>query len=122
MVPFEVNLAGRGKRTIGSIYLSPTNHVREEGMRGYMKQLPPPIKLMKDFSMGKQKTSTSGKILEQILDKFLLCLNEKEETYYTAYDGCKSTIDLTLNNSSRNDWVQEYDFRGSDHLLIILRN
>ena len=43
------------------------------------------------------KTSTRGKMLEQILNKFyLLCLNEKKETYYRANDDCKSTIDLTL--------------------------
>ena len=35
--------------------------------------------------------------MEEILDRFnILCLNEKEKTYYRAYDSCKMTIDLTL--------------------------
>ena len=50
---------------------------------------------------GSKKMSPSGRMLEKILDSYdLLCLNEKEETYYRAYDGCKSTIDLTLVNLS----------------------
>ena len=49
--------------------------------------------------MGSEKTRTREKILEQLLDKFnLLWLNEKEETFYKSYDGCKSTIDLILAN------------------------
>ena len=37
--------------------------------------------------------------MKKIVDRFnLLCLNEKEETYYRAYDGYKLTIDLTLAN------------------------
>ena len=43
--------------------------------------------------------STRRRIIEKILDIYnLSSLNEKEETYYRAYAGCKSTIDLTLPN------------------------
>ena len=43
--------------------------------------------------------STRGKMFQKILDRFnLLCLNEKEETYYRAYNGCEFTLDLTLAN------------------------
>ena len=43
--------------------------------------------------------STRERRIEKILDRYnLLCLDEKEKTYYRAYDGCKSTIYLTLAN------------------------
>ena len=46
-----------------------------------------------------EKMSTTERMLEKILDRYnLLCLNEKEETYYRVYEGCKLTIDLTLAN------------------------
>ena len=67
-------------------------------------------------------TSTRGKVLEQILDKFnFLCLDEKEEAYYRAYDGCKSTIDLTLANISITPEMIEsngYNLRNSDSFLM----
>ena len=57
------------------------------------------------------------------LDKFnLLCLNEKEETYYRAFDGIKSNIDLTLTSitiAPEYRWSKEYELRGSDHFSII---
>ena len=43
--------------------------------------------------------STRGRMMEKILDRYnLLCIMKKEETYYRANNGCKSTIDLTLAN------------------------
>ena len=95
-----------GKRTIGLIYLPPTDQVREENMRDLLNQLSPPIIWMGDFNVQNplwrtKKSCTGGKIRQKIQDKFnLLCLNEKEETYYRAYEGCKSTIDLTFANIS----------------------
>ena len=57
--------------------------------------------------------SIRGRMLDKTLDRFnFLCLNKKEETYYRAYDGCKSTIDLTLINltiASEYKWNKEYD-------------
>ena len=36
-------------------------------------------------------------MIEKIVDDYnLLCLNDKEETYYKVHDGCKFTIDLTV--------------------------
>ena len=50
-------------------------------------------------SMEKSKNKQNKKNAREILDRFnLLCLDEKEKTYYKAYDGCKLTIDLTLAN------------------------
>ena len=47
----------------------------------------------------RDKSSTRETMLENVLDRNnLLCLNEKKETYYRAYNGCKSTIDQTLAN------------------------
>ena len=77
----------------------PTDHVRKEDMRDLLNQHPRPIILMENFNAhntlwGCEKTSARWKMLEQILDELnLFCLNENEETYYRAYDGCKSTID-----------------------------
>ena len=58
--------------------------------------------LLRDFHAhnplwGSKKMSTRGGMLEKILDEFnFLCLNEKEETYYRALDGCKSTKDVAI--------------------------
>ena len=53
-------------------------------------------------------------MLEKILDRFnILYLNEKEETYYRAYNGYKSTIDLPLPNLTKAPEYKlnkEYDF------------
>ena len=52
-------------------------------------------------------------------------LNKKEETYYRAYNDCKSTIDLTLANLTialEYKWSKEYKFRVSDHFYIIIED
>ena len=53
-----------------------------------MNQLPTPIIMMGDFNAhntvwGGDKTSARGKIID---DYNLLCLNNKEETYYRTHD------------------------------------
>ena len=68
----EVYLAGKGKRSIGSIYLSLTDHVREEYRRDLLNHLPSPIMLMEYFNAdnplwGSKNTSTRGKMLKKIL-------------------------------------------------------
>ena len=64
------------------------------------------------------------RMLEKFLEKYnLLCLNEKEETYYRAYDGCKSAIGLTLVYliiGPVYKCSKEYEFRGSDYFPIII--
>ena len=56
VITFEVYLAGIRKRTMGSIYLPPTDHdVREENMADLLNQLPLPIIQMGDFNAQKQK-------------------------------------------------------------------
>ena len=41
--------------------------------------------------------STIRAMMEKILNIYnLLCINKKEVTYYRAFDGRKSTIDLTI--------------------------
>ena len=75
---------------------------------------------------GSEKMSTRGRLLEKILNRYnLLCLNEKEETYNRAYDGCKSLIDLTLANLTivpEYKWSKEHKFRGIDHFPIIIED
>ena len=65
-------------------------------------------------------------MLKKILGKFnLLCLNEKDETYYRAFDGCKSTIDLAITNlalAPQFKWTKEYELGGSDHFPIIIED
>merc|ERR1711976_637296 len=112
-----------------SIYLPPTEQVTEQDLIDLLEQLPAPLILLGDFNAhnplwGSEKMSTRGRILENILDKFnLLCLNEKEETYYRAFDGIKSTIDLTLTSitiAPEYSWSKEYELRGSDYFPIFL--
>ena len=107
------------------------NTMTEENTRDCLEQLQAPMILLGDFNAhnplwGSEKMSTRGRILENILDRFnLLCLNEKEETYYRAYDGKKSTIDLTLTSTTiapEYRWSKEYKLRGSDHFPIILED
>ena len=54
-----------------------------------------------------------------------MCLNEKEETYHSADDGCKLTIDLTLSSltiAPENKWIKEYELKGSDHFVIFMKD
>ena len=122
---------GKEKRTMCSIYLPPIDLVTEEDMRDLLEQLPAPMIVLGDFNAhnplwGSEKTSTRGRMLEKIQDKFnLLCLNEKEETYYRAFDGCKSTIDLAITNlalAPQFKWTKEYELRGSDHFPILIED
>ena len=82
-----------GKRTICLM--------TEVDMRDLLEQLPAPMILLGDFNAynplwGSEKMNTRGRIQEKIFDRYnSLCFNEKEETYYRAYDGCKSTIPST---------------------------
>ena len=131
VVALEICLVGRGKRTLCSIYLPPTEQVTEQELIDLLEQLPAPLILLGDFNAhnplwGSEKMSTRGRILENILDKFnLLCLNEKEETYYRAFDGIKSTIDLTLTSitiAPEYRWSKEYELKGSDHFPIFLED
>ena len=89
------------------------------------------MKLLEDFNAhnplwGSEKTSTRGRMLEKIQDKFnLLCLNEKEETYYRAFNGSKSAIDLAIASlalTPQFKWTKEYELRRSDHFPIIIED
>ena len=124
-IALEIQPMGKGKRTICSIYLPPQDTIREEDIRELMNQLPTPIIMMGDFNAhntvwGGDKTSARGKLIEKIIDDYdLLCLNNKEETYYRTHDGSKSTIDLTLVNNTLAPsltWRKELD-----HFPIILK-
>ena len=70
--------------------------------------------------------STRRRILEKILNRYNpLYLNEKEKTYYIAYNGCKSTIDLTLANltiATEHKCSKEYNLRGSDYFPVIIED
>ena len=100
MTALLVYLVGKRKRTICSIHLPPTDQVTEEDMI-----------LLGDFNVhnplwGSKKMSARGRMLEKILDEFnLLCLNEKEEIYYRAFNGCKSTIDLEITKPSTSSTI-----------------
>ena len=66
------------------------------------------------------KRENDGKNTRQIQ---LLCINKKEKTYYRAFDGSKSTINLTIANltiATEHEWSKEYELRGSNHFPIII--
>ena len=50
VVALEVYLVGRGKRTLCSIYLPPTDQVTEEELRDLLEHLPAPMILLGDFN------------------------------------------------------------------------
>ena len=110
---------------------TPSDLVMEEGMRNLLKQLPSPMILLGDFNAhnplwGSEKISIRGRMLEKILARFNL-LKRKEKTYYRAYDGCKSTINLTLANltiAPEYKWSKKYNLRWtlSGHYPIIIKD
>ena len=124
-----VYMAGKRKITICSIYLPPRDQVTEEDMKDLLEQLPAPMILLGDFNAhnplwGSEKISIRGRMLEKILARFNL-LKRKEKTYYRAYDGCKSTINLTLANltiAPEYKWSKKYELWGSDHFPIIIED
>ena len=77
-------MVGKGKRTICSIYLPPTDQVIDEDMRDLLKELPAPMILLGDFNAHNplwrnEKMSTRRRMKEKILDRYnLLCINKKE--------------------------------------------
>ena len=98
-------------------------------MRELLEQLPVPIILLGDFNAdnplwGSEKMSARGRMTEKLLNRYnLLCINKKEETYYRAFDGSKSTIDLTITSltiAPELAWSREYELRGNDHFTIII--
>ena len=98
----EVYLIGKGKRTVCSIYIPSTDQGIEEDMRYLLEQLLAPVILLGDFNVhnplwGSEKMSTRDIMIVKILERYnLFFINKKEETYYRAFDGSKSTIDLTI--------------------------
>ena len=119
VVALEVYLIGKGKRTVCSIYLPPTDQVIEEDMIDLLKQLPAPRILLGDFNAHNplwesEKMSTRGRMVEKLLDRYNhLYIHKKEETY-RAFDGNKSTIDLTIDNlmiAPKPEWSKEYELR-----------
>ena len=116
----QQSVAILGKSTVYSIYFFPTNQVREEDMRDLLNQLLVPLIMMEDFNehflFWERK---------KIRYKYnLFCLNKKEETYYRTYDGCKSTIDITLANlliAPEITCSKEY-LRSCDHFPTTLKD
>ena len=101
-------LNGSEKKKDNMINISPSNRPSDRGR--YEKSpgtAPSTYDLLGDFNVHNplwrsEKMIIKGRMLEKILDRFnLLCLKEKEETYYRANNGCKSTIDLTFANLTR---------------------
>ena len=55
----------------------------------------------------------------------LLCINKREETFYRAFDGSNSTIDLTIASLTialELEWSKEYELGGSDYFPIIIED
>ena len=108
-----------------NIYILPTDLVTKEDMSDLLEQFLSHMILLGELDAHNPLwESTKISIRWKILDRFnLLCLNEKEETYYKAYNDCKLTIDLTLANlpiTPEYKWSKEYKLRGSDHFPIII--
>ena len=59
--------------------------------------------------------------MEKIFDRYnLLCINQKEETYYRAFDSSKLTIDFTITSQTialELEWSKEYELRGSGEVI-----
>ena len=126
MVALEVNLIGKGKRTVCSMYLPSTDQVTKEDMGELLKQLPAPMIVLGDFNAHnplweseKMNTRESdGKIHENYN---LLCISK--ETYYRAFDDNKSAIDLTIASLTivpELEWCKEYKLKRSDYFPIII--
>ena len=69
VVALENYLVGKGKRTVCSIYLPPTDQVTEEDTRDLLEQLPTPMILLDDFNAhnplyGSEKMSTRRRMME----------------------------------------------------------
>ena len=62
--------------------------------------------------------------MEKIINRYnLLCIKKKEEIYYRALDGRKSTIDLTITSltiAPELIWSKEFELRESNHFPIII--
>ena len=65
-------------------------------------------------------------MIEKILNRYnFLYINKEEETYYRAFDGSKSKIELTIASLTialELEWSKEYELGGSDHLDIIIED
>ena len=80
MVDLEVYLIGKGKRTICSIYLPPTDQVTEEDMRELLEQLPAPMDLLRDFNAHNTIWGSKKMITREILNRYnLLYINKKKK-------------------------------------------
>ena len=80
----------KGKRTVCSIYLLPTDQVTEEDMRELLEQLPAPMILLGDFNAhnllwGSEKMNTRGRMMEKILDRRTFCALTKKKKPTTEH-------------------------------------
>ena len=127
MVALKVFLAGKRKRIICSIYLVSIDEETEKDMIELLEQLPAPMILLGNFKAHtplwrSKKMRTRGRMREKFFNRYnLICINEKEETHYRAYDGCKSTIDLTIINltiAPEYKWSKEYELQNPNQVNV----
>jgi len=115
--------------TICSIYLSPSIACNITELEDLIRQLPPPVLLLGDFSAHSQqwdsnKRNTRGKMVEDFLLKSnLSLLNSGSPTYLHSATASFSAIDLSIAHPALYldfCWQTDSDLHGSYHYPIVI--
>jgi len=119
--------------TICSIYLSPSIVCNITELEDLIRQLPPPVLLLRDFNAhsqqwGSNKRSTRGKTVEDRVEDFLLrsnlsLLNNGSPTYLHPATASFSAIDLSVAHPALYldfCWQIDSDLHGSDQYPIVI--
>ena len=115
--------------TICSIYIPPRFELTQGELDRLVDQLPEPFLLVGDLNAhsplwGCQNLDRLGKIVEQMIDHFDLCiLNSNTMTYIHPASGSKTAIDLSVCSPTifmDFQWNVHNDQCGSDHFPILI--
>ena len=117
--------------TLCSIYVPPSDNLRQQELDDLVQQLPKPFILLGDFNShnplwGSISTNDKGKKIEDfIANNNLSLFNDGSDTYLHPGSGTYSAIDLSITDPSiLNDfqWSVHSDMCGSDHFPIVLES
>lgn len=126
-----VKILGKTNINICNIYSLPGKTVAKNDVEDLINQIPKPRIIMGDmnaysYMWGATYTDQRGKILEEILDQFNLCLlNDGDPTRFNINTGESTPLDLTICDGdvfSSLTWQKMHYTYNSDHYPIIIEN
>lgn len=134
-IPLRTNLEALALRitttkclTICSLYLSPSKTYSKQELTQLVNQLPTPFLIMGDLNAhsqrwGSDQCNLQGKVLEDIIDDFDLCILNNSLPTFLSHHGTLTHNDISICSPSLFldvEWAVLDDLHGSDHFPTLV--